>query len=278
MRLHTSMHFRMIFANSGYAIFQMRKNATDKVIPPRAHAIEDPAVWKPMLNRCQRDEPEACGPLIADLATMWYTRHKNPAISEFLFRWAEQAQPASGQTQYIIAHYYDYDLNKPQDAERYYKRAYELSPNNPLIVREYLLYQDLVKKDNRTVYNIMRTRKFREGNQLSILDLRDAALACEASVSALQLMRDRDYADDLWDMARAEGAGNQCVKNNWPIFSPNFKPMAEDLTRWGLFKNVFWQQAMRSHLSSATGGAGVRFQRDRRPWKLDVSPMFAATK
>ena len=34
--------------------------------------------------------------------------------------------------------------------------------------------------------------------------------ACEAAVTALQLMRDKDYADDLWEMAKTEGIGNSC--------------------------------------------------------------------
>merc|ERR1712146_747197 len=102
---------------------------------------------------------------------MWYSKLKKPAIAELLFQWAHQAKPESGQTQYIYGRHLDYEANRPEDAARYYRRAYELSPNNPLIVREYLMYIDLVGKDNRSLESLMRTRRVTKGSRLSLLDL-----------------------------------------------------------------------------------------------------------
>eukprot|EP00427_Karlodinium_veneficum_P014295 CAMPEP_0169071002 /NCGR_PEP_ID=MMETSP1015-20121227/5425_1 /TAXON_ID=342587 /ORGANISM="Karlodinium micrum, Strain CCMP2283" /LENGTH=918 /DNA_ID=CAMNT_0009130055 /DNA_START=16 /DNA_END=2768 /DNA_ORIENTATION=- len=258
VRVHLSRHFKLMFANSGYAIFKMHPNASE-IPKPRCKSIEDMAAWNPMLNQCQKDEPEKCGPRVAELALMWQSKLKKPRIADMLFKWALQAKPENGQTSFIYGHHLDYELQDNTNAIRHYQKAYELSPNNPVIVKEYLMWLDLVGKDNRTLERLLRTRRTGKGEVLSLLDLRDAGLGCEASVTAMQLMRDQDYADDLWEMAKREGIGNTCMKNNWPLHGG--KSMENDLTKWGFFLNVFWHLRLRSHMSSQAGS--VRWQQDR---------------
>merc|ERR1712216_140648 len=196
VRVHLSRSFKMVFANSGYAIFKMHPNATHESMGDRATSLTHLDAWKPMLKRCKKDEPDVCAPRIAELADMFHGKLKRPEIAKTLFKWALQDEPPHGQTQYIYGHHLDYDQDRPLESAQYYRRAYELSPNNPLIVREYLMWLDMIRKDNRSLESLMRTRRVTVGDRLSFLDLRDAALGCEAAVTALQLMRDLDYADD----------------------------------------------------------------------------------
>jgi len=276
VRLHTSPYFKMVFGNAGYGVFHIRKRAAvDKALKPTAASIEHIAAWRPMLERCLREDPEVCGGRIAELASVFHEKLKQPKVANVLFSWVRDATPNDGIAQYMLGRHMDYQVKRPADATKHYRRAYELVPNNAFIVREYLMWLDVELNDNRTLERLLRTRRFTDGGRLSLLDLQDASLACEASVAALELLRDFDWAMDLWTFATTEGAASSCVENNWPIFSGGRK-MKEDVGEWGMFRNVFLMLRLRSHLST-TQLTPVRWQSAHRPWECSVAPAFTDT-
>jgi len=268
---HASPHFRLLFANSGYAVLSVREKSADGK-PGRAASIEDIRAWKPMLDRCLKEEPEACVSRTAELASMFHAKIGQPKVAKALLGWVRQHVHNDGVAHYLLGYHLDYDLGQPKEAAGHYSKAIEHAPNNPLIVREYLMWLDVEAKDNRTLERLMRPRRATRGERSSLLDLRDVTLACEASITALELFRDLDWAEDLWEFATTEGIGSQCVKNNWPLHNGG-RDMEKDLGAWGVFLNVFWFRKLRSQLATSAGNA-VRYQIPRRPWRLGLAASF----
>eukprot|EP00913_Durusdinium_trenchii_P019791 g18604.t1 len=147
-----------------------------------------------MLQRCQEEERRECSARVADLA-LAFRKMGQSQVSKMLLRWAETHGDEDGAFQYIMGHHLDYDLQQSEKAGAYYRKAVELEPNNPL----------------------------------ALTDLGDAALACEASVTAKELFRDPDWSQELWEYALENGKCNQCVDNNWALYSPNEKSMRQDM-------------------------------------------------
>lgn len=271
VRAHHSPHLKLLFANSGFALFSLRSTPKETQVPT---GIEDPRAWRPYLKRCARDEGEVCGGRIQELATMWSSKLKKHKIAEILTQFIEKELPRDGHAQYELARHKDYDLDKPDQAYQHYKAAYEALPNNPIVVREYLMFLDLAVKDMKALVVLANSRRNSAPGILSLTELNDAHLACEAMPVALQTFKDAEWAEELWEIALQDGFGSTCVNNNWQIIRD--KTMNDDIGKWGWFLHTFWHRGARSHLSSYAS-SGARWKGDhRRPWQLSTAAALAA--
>mmetsp|Transcript_153674 Transcript_153674/g.492626 ORF Transcript_153674/g.492626 Transcript_153674/m.492626 type:complete len:992 (-) Transcript_153674:69-3044(-) len=270
---HVSPHFKLLFANAGYAVFELQDRVSTA---GRAKAIEDIGSWKDMLDRCMSEDPDLCLSRVAELAVMFGSKIGQPQISQAMLQWAEERGTYDAMVQYIVGYHYDYNLKRDGDAAKRYKKAHQLAPNSGIITREYLMWLDLVAKDNRSIEALMRPRRFSKGTRKSFLDVGSVAVACEASVSARDLFRDQDWAEDLWNFAVEESIGHRCVKTNWPIFNKG-AAFDDSIGQWGIFANIFLHRRMRSELSSMAS-IGVRFEHPRPAWDFGLAASFAARR
>merc|ERR1712079_694858 len=126
--------------------------------------LQNMEVWQPMLDRCLEEEGDACLERTAELAAMFHSKLKKRDISDTLFTWVRQHGAHHGEVQFILGHHLDYNLKESSRAGDLYRKAHELSPNNPYIVREYLMWVDLEAQDNRTLESILRPRRFTHGS------------------------------------------------------------------------------------------------------------------
>lgn len=254
--------FELLWANAEFAVLRLRH---DEEVPQTAKSgnVEDLKTWEPMLQRCQEEERRECSARVADLA-LAFRKMGQSQVSKMLLRWAETHGDEDGAFQYIMGHHLDYDLQQSEKAGAYYRKAVELEPNNPVFVKEYLMWLEIVAKDQRSLVRLLGPRRTATGAKLALTDLGDAALACEASVTAKELFRDPDWSQELWEYALENGKCNQCVDNNWALYSPNEKSMRQDVGDWQLFLNVFWHRSMRSSMLSIAGNAGRHGHQKRR--------------
>ncbi|CAE7030692.1 PFK6 [Symbiodinium natans] len=225
-----------------------------------------------MLRRCLVEEPGHCAARAADLA-LSFRKMGQGKVSQVLFQWAEQHGSEDAAYQYIRGHHLDYDLDKSERAGPYYQRAYELDPNNPVFLKEYLMWLELIAKDNRSLVELLGPRRVRRKARKTLPELGDPALACEASITTRELLQDHDWSRELWSYALENGVCNQCVENNWALHAPSGRKMREDVGDWQIFLNAFWHRAMRSTMMGATGNAGRHGAYERRvnrTWSLQA--------
>jgi len=274
-RAHASPDFDMLFANAGYVVFKLVEPGQKPALAAKATDIHDFRAWKQMLKRCMKEDPQECGARIAEIGTMFYSKLKQPAVADMLFEWVRKKADTDGAAVYQLGRHVDYTLENPREAGSLYQRAYELLPNNPTVVREYLLWLDMEGKDYRALEKLLRTRRHTRGDLLSILDMNDAELACEASVPAWELLGDLYWSEDLFKYATVEGAGSSCVETNWALLRQ--KDMKLDLGLSGQFLNVFWRRGMRSRLTSFVAGS-ARWNPLVRSWdNLGLMNLFDAS-
>ncbi|CAK9009398.1 C-mannosyltransferase dpy-19 (Protein dumpy-19) [Durusdinium trenchii] len=157
--------FELLWANAEFAVLRLRH---DEEVPQTAKSgnVEDLKTWEPMLQRCQEEERRECSARVADLA-LAFRKMGQSQVSKMLLRWAE-------------THHLDYDLQQSEKAGAYYRKAVELEPNNPVFVKEYLMWLEIVAKDQRSLVRLLGPRRTATGAKLALTDLGDAALACEA--------------------------------------------------------------------------------------------------
>lgn len=258
--------FELQWANAEFAVLRLRDSKEVARNAKDGH-VADLKTWEPMLQRCQKEEPLECAARAADLA-LAFRKMGQMQVSQSLLRWAEAHGDEDGAFQYIMGHHLDYDLQQSQRAGPYYKRAVELESNNPVFVKEYLMWLELIAKDKRSLVQLLSPRRAGSGAKRALSSLEDASLACEASVTAKELFQDLDWSRELWEYALENGPCNQCVDNNWPIHT-SAQSMREDVGDWQLFLNIFWHRSMRSSLLSITGHGGRHGHRERRykAWK-----------
>jgi len=253
---HVSPHFDLLFANAGYAVFKRREKPRSNFV---SADLQDLKTWEKMLNRCLKDDPDECPGRIAELAVVFGSKLRQPRVSETLFDWADLHGEHDAVVQFIIGHHWDYNLNNPATAGRYYEKAQAANPNSPLIFREYLMFLELVKKDNNKVRQLLSSRRSSSASLPSVLDLKSVTLACEAAVTAKDLLSDYQWSSQLWDFSKREAPGHRCVKTNWPLFN-NHEAMEVTLGQWGLFRNIFWEHSLQAELASMAQ-IGVRFEK-----------------
>eukprot|EP00929_Paragymnodinium_shiwhaense_P082386 TRINITY_DN4339_c0_g2_i1.p1 TRINITY_DN4339_c0_g2~~TRINITY_DN4339_c0_g2_i1.p1 ORF type:complete len:909 (+),score=224.25 TRINITY_DN4339_c0_g2_i1:76-2802(+) len=152
---HRSPHFDLEFANAAYALFRIRDTPASR----GKVSLTDIKLWKPMLDRCMAEGPEVCPSRAAELAVMFHTKLGQPRVGEPLLDWVKKIAPKDGLSNYVIARFLDYDLGKQQESLQYYQNAVTFEPNNPLILREYLMLLDVALKDKRKVEAVLRPRR-----------------------------------------------------------------------------------------------------------------------
>ncbi|CAJ1383779.1 unnamed protein product [Effrenium voratum] len=268
--------FELQWANAEFAVLRLRGK---EEVPREAKAgsVADLHTWEPMLKRCLEEEPEHCAARAADLA-LAFRKMGQPKVTQTLLKWAEQHGSKDAAFQYIMGYHLDYNLDQSQRAGQYYQRASELEPNNPVFVKEYLMWLELIAKDNRTLVRFLGPRRFSSEGLASLGALGCPALACEASVTARELFQDLDWSQELWSLALERGICNPCVGNNWALHAEG-QSMRQDLGDWELLVSAFWRRSMRSSMLGVAGNAGRyghQARRVNRTWSL--KPIFALSK
>lgn len=162
-----------------------------------------------------------------------------------------------------------FSLGRPQEAGPHYQLAYELEPNNAVIVKDYLMWLDVQMDDKPKLERLMLPRKFTQGDFRSFLDLKDAHLACEAAVPALHLLHDSAWSQALWQFAVEHGMSSLCVEHNWRLFNSG-QTLLETLGPIGAFLRGFWGRGRRSYLQSMLSN-GVRFKNSSRSWNYGLA-------
>lgn len=269
---HVSPHFDLLFANAGFAVFKLQ----DASAAGRraAASIDQAGAWGAMLQRCLAESPGACPSRIAELGVVFDSKLGQRQVARLLLDWADAHGKDDAMVQFIIGNHLDYNLQQESKAAARYRRAYELAPNSGIIGREYLMWLDVVAKDNRSTEAMLRPRRHSRGDRKSLLEVGSVAFACEAAVSAKDLFRDWEWAEDLWNFAVRESIGHRCVKTNWPLFN-NMENMEDTLGAWGIFANIFWHRRRRSELA-AFSQIGVRFEPPRPTWNFTLAAAFGA--
>merc|ERR1711918_192220 len=113
---------------------------------------------------------------------------KRQAVARTLRELAEKRFPDNGYVNYYMARHFDYEVEKPDLAFKYYKKAVKALPNNPLILKEYLLFLDMAVKDQNAIEKLLKERQApKDAQVMPLLKLKgpgSSALFCEAAVSA----------------------------------------------------------------------------------------------
>mmetsp|Transcript_6568 Transcript_6568/g.8407 ORF Transcript_6568/g.8407 Transcript_6568/m.8407 type:complete len:204 (-) Transcript_6568:164-775(-) len=156
---------------------------------------------------------------------------KRKKVATVLRRFADKLFPDDGYVAYYLARYLDYDANQPQRALEYYKRAIKLLPNNPIILKEYIMFLDLSMKDTKGLAKLLRERRTEHGKGLVPFLEMDGpgvgGLLCEASVSAKNSPGLEDFGDQMWAKALRLAPLSDCVRNNWQIINGESKTYEE---------------------------------------------------
>eukprot|EP00415_Alexandrium_ostenfeldii_P004842 UN4842 len=146
---------------------------------------------------------------------------KRKKVAAAIRKLADKAYPNDGYVAYYLARYLDYDANQPQRALEYYKKAVELLPDNPLVLKEYIMFLDMSIKDQQAVAKLLRERKSRKAKgPTPLLELEGSGvgvLLCEASISAKNSRGLEDFGDKMWAKALRLAPLSECVRNNWPL-------------------------------------------------------------
>lgn len=220
LKLHVSQgRFKLLFANGGYAVFRLLNTSAGKALQPAvvSKALDDPETWTSYVNRCAAQQGTACGPRLMEAAAVWFHGLHRPAVAQVLRRFALEKFPQDGIVQYYTARYLDYDAKRSREAGVHYEAAAKALPNNPFALREYLMWLDLVAKDQRRLQELLQRR-----GQKPLLELQGPGVSdlwCEASASAKELGLG-DLSRQLWLGARGMAPLGTCVKNNWPLLEP----------------------------------------------------------
>lgn len=227
LKLHARPRFfERIFSNGGYAVFRLRRSPLPlgEELSPSAvgSTITSTEAWRDYVDSCVRTQGELCGARLLETAATWEHSMKRPQVAAVLRKLADKAYPNDGYVAYYMARYLDYDANKPQKAIGYYKKAVDLLPNNPIVLKEYIMFLDMSLKDEKALAKLLRERKARKGKGAAVplLELEGSGVGvmlCEASISAKNSPGLQDFGDRMWEKALRLAPLSDCVRNNWPL-------------------------------------------------------------
>jgi len=164
VKLHTSQHlFKLIFANGGFAVFRLNAPQSAGEGLPAEHPASRVArllatseTWEDYLKLCTQQQGAACGPRLMEAAATWHHSLKRLPVAQMLRSLALKAFPEDGYVQYYMGRHYDYEAEKPELASPHYKNAVKILPNNPLILKEYIMFLDLALKDHKTIARLFK--------------------------------------------------------------------------------------------------------------------------
>jgi hypothetical protein len=197
---------------------------------------------------------------------------KRPQVASTLRKLAQKRFPDDAYVNYYAGRYADYD---EQDSSarvgELYERAIRTNQDNPVMLKEYIMWLDMVAKDSKKVSKLLEDRKAarpKPGRPLPLLlhsGVGAGALLCEASVSATQLGMEK-FGSAMWSRAKTLAPLSECVRNNWPLAEPG-RNYSDVYTPWVKFRMLFaggLQHEVNSHNQPS-----ARFLGDR-PYLLNV--------
>lgn len=178
--------------------------------------------WSGYIKRCAKEQPE-CGARLMEVAATWHHSMKRPEVADMLRKAALKQFSDDGFVNYYYGRHLDYEVKTAgKQVGEHYKLALKKHPNNAGILREYIVYLDMVAQDTEQVKKVLEERspskkKQRKDGPKQLLALEGvgaATLFCEAAVSARTVGMEA-FGDAMWERAMNEAPFSDCVKNNW---------------------------------------------------------------
>eukprot|EP00929_Paragymnodinium_shiwhaense_P031811 TRINITY_DN17746_c0_g1_i3.p1 TRINITY_DN17746_c0_g1~~TRINITY_DN17746_c0_g1_i3.p1 ORF type:complete len:736 (-),score=177.70 TRINITY_DN17746_c0_g1_i3:82-2289(-) len=273
LKLHAgSEHFKLLFTNGGYAVFQLNNNASSVAKRLKADEVSSllvaPTTWQDHVERCAQEQGADCGPRLMETAAAWLQSMKRGNVAQTIRNLAIKRFPDDGYVNYYMARYLDYDAQQADRALPYYRRAVEKLPNNAIVLKEYLMFLEVALKDSSAVLKFIKDRQKDKGDSLALLNLSGPAAAnllCEAAASAKQAGLEA-IADKLWEPALRGAPLSDCMKNNWPIMYPKGKQgkqasFDDAHDKWTKIRLMFSGGV--NHQVTPHNSPGIRFTGDR---------------
>eukprot|EP00928_Gymnodinium_smaydae_P068245 TRINITY_DN5131_c0_g6_i1.p1 TRINITY_DN5131_c0_g6~~TRINITY_DN5131_c0_g6_i1.p1 ORF type:complete len:1044 (-),score=95.90 TRINITY_DN5131_c0_g6_i1:35-3166(-) len=241
VKLHAgSRYFELIFVNGGYAAFRLRDHPlrdNELTASEVKTTLASADTWRSFVDTCARDQGDVCGPRLMEASATWHHGLKRPEVARTLRALTEKKfGKHNGYVAYYSGRYLDYDANMGNAAGERYAQAVRAFPNNPFILKEYIMWLDMVAKDTKTITQLLEERKGtkqRTGKPTPLLLLDGniaGSLLCETAVSARTLGM-KSFGDSLWARALDVAPFSECVKHNWPLIEAT-RNISEVYTVW----------------------------------------------
>ncbi|KAL8451921.1 hypothetical protein Emag_002573 [Eimeria magna] len=214
--------FRSLFDNNGF--FEL-------VYANEIFSILEKSSWQPWIDRCKRNDPH-CGANIAGIGMRMLERHQLTDVATFLHSLAiEEFSDPETMEQYAL--YLDFNLRKPEAAEKYYREAVSIQPPSLSRAVQYALYLQENGKGReqfltaaKKVITAMKTLKRSRGELLKEEDN-----ICRGAVLLQLLANDMSHsmtsegrkqfseaAHELWLKSKEVNIQNGCVVQHWQLF------------------------------------------------------------
>merc|ERR1719272_840665 len=120
--------------------------------------LEKRSTWREYVDECVRTQP-TCGARLVEAAAVWHHSLKREPVANTLRHFANDKFPEDGYVAYAIGRHLDYEAEKPERAGHYYEKAAQLLPNNSIILKEYLMWLDVVAKDPAKSKKLLEPRR-----------------------------------------------------------------------------------------------------------------------
>lgn len=274
VKLHAqSRFFKIAFMNGGYAAFQVRdkplplpqgQDAVKKKSPALvASMLERDDTWSEYLEECKRLQGKHCGPRLAEAASTWKSKLQRDKVASKLRHIARDHFPKDGLVAFTMGRYLDYEAEQPEKAYPYYEQAVKAHPNNPDILKDYIMYMDMIVKDQQKLREWLKPRQADRKGRKALLNLQGsgtAELLCEASVSAVNLGMEK-WGRKMWEKAVKEAPLSKCVGHNWQLMDTSRK--YDDVYTLKAKAWWFFTEGRQTHDTMSAGGPGMRFNRHR---------------
>jgi len=204
-----------------------------------------------------------------EAAATWQHGLKRMDTAQLLRKAALERFPNDGYVNYYYGRHLDHDGGdgSTSTAGIYYKRAVKAFPNNAIVLKEYLMWLDMVVGDSNEVKRLLEERKqgrpkaAQQGRPTPLLTLDGigvGTLLCEAAVSAKNLGMDK-FSNDMWAKALRLAPFSNCVSNNWWPFIHKNSNYSDVFTTWRKVQALFEggaQHELQSHHAPAARFTG----------------------
>jgi len=244
VKLHAnSRHFRRIFTNGGYAVFRLQqapseaRGATEPSPSQIGDALGSMGAWRDYIDECTKTQKDLCGARLLETAATWQQSMKRKNVATVLRKLADKHFPDDGMVAYYLGRHLDYDASKPERAMAYYKKAVQKLPNNPIILKEWIMFLEETVKDTASAIKLLKERK--KGNRRdgikAFLEIEGAGVGvflCEAAVTAKNAPGLEALADKIWAKAVRLAPLSSCIQHNWQIIYGNTESYEKLYTPW----------------------------------------------
>jgi len=224
------------------------------------NALEEESTWDKYIEACASQQGESCAARLAENVATWYHGLKRPKVAHVLRTMMLKQFPEDGIAAYYMGRYLDFDAKRAQQAGKYYALAAEKLPDNPLVIREYLMWLDMEVKDTAKVKKLIERRQGKGKPLLELSGPSVADLLCEAAASAKQLGQEK-FSQQLWAKTLRLAPLSKCVKNNWPLMHPG-STFEESHSKWDLVRHLY--RVGVPHDIGAHHGPAVRYLEARK--------------